>query len=356
MPATCRPRECRPTAPQLDYPILSVPPGKPAPGRAIQPNIDEWIDASPTSLDPNRFNVEKPLSDTPEQDYRFQGCQQQREIWTRVLPEVEPTQSRLDRFARCGLHAWVFHSPSRQEYRIRANCCNLRICPICGVRLREETATRIQTAIGDVEPNAWKLVTLTMKHSNAPLRTQHANLRAAFRRLRQRKLWKVRVLRGFAVIETTYNATSGQWHPHLHVLAECAFIPQEELSKAWGQVTCGSFIVDVRQVREGGKAAEYIAGYIAKTPQLPDFEGADALYADYYKALDRSKLLITFGEHPDVDDAEPSDDEGDDWTAIAPLDELLASAGSGDSNALVILESLQGVTPHAHPHQPFDTP
>lgn len=320
-----------------DRPIVTEPPSAADDSAAL-----------PTSLVPNRFSVELCPLDSAEQHYRFRNHLEERDAWLRILPDIEDSSSRVSRHEACGAVAWIVHSDSRGEYRVRSQCCGLRICPICSERLRHDQAVRLKGMLADLKPHEWKFITLTMQHSSAPLKQQHDNLRKCFRRLRQRKVWKDHTDYGYAVIETTFRPLTGHWHPHLHVLCRSKYIPQEVLSKNWCQITCGSFIVDVRQVNHADGAAHYIADYMAQTPRLDDLDDIDARLAEYYEALDGAHLLIRFGAHPPVDDDDDDDGSVDDWRPIAPLAAVLDAAEHGDTKALELLHTLERNPAHAY--------
>ena len=56
---------------------------------------------------------------------------------------------------------------------------------------------------------------------------------------------------GFYTTEYTYNKTTNQWHPHIHIFALLTdWIDQEELAETWHEITLDSYIVDVRRVRK----------------------------------------------------------------------------------------------------------
>jgi len=54
-------------------------------------------------------------------------------------------------------------------------------------------------------------------------------------------------------------------YPHLHIVARSPYIPQPWLSKRWAKLT-GSYIVDIRTIRDSRTAAKYVSKYIAKSP------------------------------------------------------------------------------------------
>ena len=55
----------------------------------------------------------------------------------------------------------------------------------------------------------------------------------------------------FYTTEYTYNETTKQWHPHIHIFALLTdWIDQEELAETWHDITLDSYIVDVRRVKK----------------------------------------------------------------------------------------------------------
>jgi len=217
--------------------------------------------------------------------------------------------------------------------------------------MRREAMTHILREIHGTETARWKMITLTLQHSSAPLKQQHNYIRKCFRRLRQRQLWRNNVVGGWAVIETTWNPDTGHWHPHLHVLAQTPYIPQKQLSSVWCQITKGSKIVDIRIVESEDGCVHYITDYIAKAPKLDHLSDPMVQLADYYHALDNAKLLITFGTHRELNDADTESTDPDDWIAIGTLADYLDQARSGDMLATQILLRLEGNTCHA-PYTP----
>jgi len=83
-----------------------------------------------------------------------------------------------------------------------------------------------------------------------------------WRRLRRR--WGARAIGYAKVVELTKAGT-----PHLHILVECPFISQRELSAAWERLT-GSYIVDIRRVRSSKGISGYLSSYLTKALQVPE--------------------------------------------------------------------------------------
>lgn len=297
------------------------------------PSPTSNLPSSETSLDPQEVTVEHGHEDAPDQQYRFRYCREERHRWKTLLPTCEPNPRVVNRYYHCGSEAWVQFSPSRQTRRIVSTTCKLRICPACRQALQRAVSDRIWWALGRIQRHEWKFITLTLKHTNAPLAQQISFLKAAFRRLRQRSIWKRNVQHGWAMLELNWNAETQQWHPHLHCIVRCNFIRQDLLSKAWAAVTHGSKIVDIRVIRNSQEAAKYVAKYIGKPPS-PGILSDEQRACEYYLATKGARLLIGFGgERPSLP-TKVEDDYPNDWIYESPLRAFLQRLADGDSEAL----------------------
>lgn len=299
-----------------------------------------------SSLDPHEITVELPHSDGLDQSYRFRNCHQERDRWLKILPRIEGRPKRIERFNECGTRAWLQWSPSRQARRVIANCCRQRHCPACRSWHARRTRSQIAYAMTGSRPNDWKLVTLTKRHSSAPLAVQLDHLAADFRRLRQRQIWRSAVAYGYAVIEITWSAETNQWHPHLHILARSRYIPQRDLSQNWRSITHGSFIVDIRAVKQLQYAINYVTAYVCKPPSATVFE-SDDLLAEWYAATTARRSLIAFGTNRPYAPLEEWDGFPDDWEWEQPLSPVLEAANAGDPKALAVLNTIAYTSPLA---------
>lgn len=300
----------------------------------------------PALVHTRQLTVEDLQPDAPESDLHFRQHRRQRAFWRAVLLNWHGPYSLCHRFEHCGSSAWVWYSAARKEYRVRADYCNCRFCPVCGPRRSQRLASRIAIAIGQVAPNEWKFITLTLKHSNAPLAEQLDWLRSSFRRLRQRALWRHRVTGGYAFLEVTWNTQDEQWHPHMHVLCRCKYIPRRDLSALWFQVTKGSMVSDIRVVRSAKGAAFYVTKYAGKTPDLTsvmDLERA----LDYLEATRKSRLYIAFGDVERPPPFVPPDDGlPNDWESHDSLSSVFLHANRGDFDAKRVLNCLYNQQDH----------
>ncbi|MFB6218694.1 MAG: hypothetical protein ABEH77_05875 [Halobacteriaceae archaeon] len=101
---------------------------------------------------------------------------------------------------------------------------------------------------------------------------------------------------GFYGVDIKQDPDDGTLNIHLHVLADCPYIPQAALSALWDDLTDAP-VVDVRRIEERGEqdresAVMETIGYAAKAPE---FETVEAEVA-YFQALKGSKLVQPFGD------------------------------------------------------------
>lgn len=257
-----------------------------------------------------------------------------------ALRVADIAPKRLQRYEDCGKRAWVQYSPSRQSWRLSHESCGLRVCPLCALRAHARTRTRIDQLLSHADRRRLKMITLTLRSSNAPLRQQIDRLLKSFRRLRQRRIWRA-VEWGLAVMEITRNTDTGQWHPHLHLLCVSDYIPQGELSWHWKRCTGDSPIVDIRAVKDVPGAIHEIAKYASKPCAFANYSDNPSAGAEYFRAISNKRTLIEFGAWPKSRLEKPPSDQGeDDWSSVMPLGELLTLYDQQDAEAALIIRYL----------------
>jgi len=267
------------------------------------------------------------------------GHEKQREYWDFALRQVPIPAKRLQRYNDCGKRAWVYYSQARERYKVKHESCGLRICPLCATRYQMRTRKRIAALFYRTPLPRLKFITLTLRSIPIPLKDQLSRLKDAFRRLRQRKIWR-KVKWGAAVIEMTRNTKTKQWHPHLHILADSTYIPQSELREAWRSITEDSFVVDIRKVVDRKAVLNEIAKYASKPTAFSQISDSVGAGTELYEATVGRRLLLLFGQWPDIPEEKPEDDGlEDDWKAVKPLYEILLLASQGDSSAQATLQA-----------------
>lgn len=104
-----------------------------------------------------------------------------------------------------------------------AQYCRDRLCPVCNWRLsikRYSQMTQLMTSLYNAYPEAsYALITLTAKNCKPEaLDSYMSDLQSAWERTRGSR-WARKELIGWArSIEVTYNETTGELHPHYHII------------------------------------------------------------------------------------------------------------------------------------------
>lgn len=260
---------------------------------------------------------------------------------------------RLINFANCGAGAWVFQDRKTGAIRVESSHCHDRFCQACGAA----RASQLQAALAERVPQRKTLhVVLTLKSSDAPLGEQLDRLYKSAGKLRQSKLWKSRVTGGMASLELTRSAATGQWHPHLHCLIHCDWMPQDQLSAEWLKTTGDSSIVHVSLVSNEASAIREVTKYVTKPVHRSiDFqpESLELLI----RALHKRHLVCTFGtwrSDPLIKREKRTDDT--EWKRLCSLSTLHQWAAQGQiwaRAALMHLASLKtGRVPMPLPQRP----
>lgn len=177
-----------------------------------------------------------------------------------IMDEDKPV-SRADQIRTCRSGHWFVRHEDTGLVRLATNSCGLRWCPKCS----DARANSLAHNVGE-----WcktfddpKFLTLTLKHTSAPLDFQLKQLYKFFRQLRKHKEFRKYVWGGVWGLHIKKSDTDDLWHPHLHCLIHAAFYPHKQLSRIWQKITHSSTVVDIRPVHDSVGAAYDIAGYAA---------------------------------------------------------------------------------------------
>jgi hypothetical protein len=113
------------------------------------------------------------------------------------------------------------------------NCGN-RFCVICSGGPLAQKRKKMQDQIAAAKRKSSKrisMITLTIKNVD-DLRLGINHLLKSFEKLRSKRMWKDRVEGGIRVMEVTLGRDR-KWHPHLHLIVQCGYIPLEQLQATW---------------------------------------------------------------------------------------------------------------------------
>ena len=149
--------------------------------------------------------------------------------------------------------------------------CGNRFCRICMVPRMSRVKRRLKFLID----NCYKPKGSSLKHLVLTLPNQSnlcimlKKITQAFRKLRNRKLWKERVVGGAYTIEVT-NIGNG-WHVHLHVIMQSYYIDWQLLLAAWRKCSGGGQHIHISQI-DASTGASYLAKYITKGIEVDGLE------------------------------------------------------------------------------------
>lgn len=283
----------------------------------------------------HRSRFRSPPATPVEQAFRHGGWQLERLRVRTALLTANVPQSRYERFCECGNDCVVEWSPERKRHRTRANYCGDRFCLPCA-RAR---AFRVRQHLERLCDGRLPLfITLTIRNKPQSLTAALNHLLRSFRRLRQQKLWSDHITAGAAFVEIKKGARSGEWHPHLHIIAMGTFLPGQELSDAWFKATGDSTRVDIKRARDATASGSYAAKYASKGWTSEVTRDADAL-VECVLSLRGRRLCTCFGEWHGVD--VESDDTGpNDWQRVGRLHHVYERFIAGEQWAAGVMKSL----------------
>lgn len=241
----------------------------------------------------------------------------------------------LDRFVECGAQLRVEVNVADQAARLSCNKCRNRWCQACG---RDRAATITANLAAAMKGKNQKLVTLTQRHSHAPLKDQINGLYEAFSKLRRRAWWKERVDGGAAFLELKVSEKTGLWHVHLHLIVTGGFLPQHELSREWLACTLTSSIVDVRAIKDNDVVAGYVTKYITK-PADSSVVNDPVKFIEAIVHMKGRRLCLTWGTWRGIS-LEEKKPPSEGWTRIGNLWDLANQFYAGDRAASVAMHIL----------------
>lgn len=292
------------------------------------------------SRDTRRLVLERPYecppADPRETSFRHSGWRVDRVRVRAALQAANCPPARLTRFDGCGSDCVVEWSPARGRHRLRANYCGDRFCVPCCTARSHEFKRRLTSWVGTAR---LRFITLTLRGDERPLCERLTHLLRAFLKLRRSRLWSDKVAGGVYVVEITRGAAGNFWHVHLHVLCIGSYIDGDELKDAWRRASGGSFVTDVREVKDKDRGVGYVAKYASKGFDRSVLQDPDSL-CECILALRGRRLFGTFGEWRNCRLEDPDSGPAD-WTRVDRLVNVLAAADQGEPWARGILIALR---------------
>ena len=243
-------------------------------------------------------------------------------------------ERRLTSFETCRARSWFVRHTETGRVRVATKSCKLRWCPLCAKKRQWFLVQQIKPWAESV--NRLKFLTLTLKHSDAPLKVQIDNLYKCFQRFRKLKYLRDHVFGGVWFFQIKKSEKSGQWHPHLHCLIEADYMPQAKLSALWCRTTLGSTIVDIRPAGSPEKIAEYAGRYSARPSDLKSLSENERI--EVVRALHGRRLMGTWGSAKGLSMKMVKPEDAEEWRYVGSWSTVWGTLGY-DDNAKKILKA-----------------
>ncbi len=192
----------------------------------------------------------------------------------------------------CRQTAWFVRHEETGEVRIASKKCHLRWCFHCAESRQAFITSQVTPWWSTTKLP--KLLTLTLKHTTAPLNQQIELLYKSFSKLRNRAYMKKRCIAGVWFFQITRNHETNTWHPHLHALIDSAYLKHELLSQSWYKITNGSSVVHIKAVTDKLKTLTHHARYAARPSSLVDLTDDEAL--ELYEAFKHRRIVGSWGK------------------------------------------------------------
>lgn len=247
--------------------------------------------------------------------------------------DLQADSNKLEVLDSCRTSSWFIRHTLSGEVRIASNCCKLRWCPMCA-KSRQNFITR-QVSSWFLHAKSPKLLTVTLRHTSAPLKSQVDFLYKCFQKFRKRKLLTDNIAGGVWFFQVKKSSDGNTWHPHVHCLIDSNFIPHKELMALWSEITGGSIVVDIRQIINTEKAVKHNARYCAKPCSLVDLTILELL--ELFEAFNKRRLVGCFGSAKDIQLRPVRPPDSDQWENIGSWSYVIGLAGEDDRANQILL-------------------
>ncbi len=228
------------------------------------------------------------------------------------------------RLSNCRSLAMFQRNEETGKVRVTSEHCGLRWCPLCAKARQGRIMNEVSGWFEKVRRPV--LLTLTLKHTPAPLKHQVHYLYKDFKKLRNRKLFRKNSKGGIWFFHIKRSKADGLWHPHLHCLMDSNWIDRKALSVLWCKITKGSHIVHLKTVENPRNSVSHAARYAAEPCDVSELSFDDGLEVFY--AMHGKRLCGTWGTGRKMDLRKPKDPESGNWKNVGDWNEVQALADS----------------------------
>jgi hypothetical protein len=283
-----------------------------------------------------------------EEWFRHFNWREKRIRVRQALVDAGTGQNAMTAFDNCGSDCQVEYSETEGRYRVMACYCHNRHCEPC-MKAKSALITNNLRTILKSRPDArFRFITLTLKHSDAPLRQQIKRLYSCYKELRRDKDWKTSQKGGAATLEIKWNPLAKKWHPHLHIISEGDYLSTYALSNTWKRITGDSHVVDIRLISKDKDVAYYVGKYVTKGTNAEVWDDP-AVAKEWVQAVKGVRMCATFGNWRGIKLLNKEKEVPGTWKHIASLASLVRRANAGEVAAtqlLIVLTETQQYNPN----------
>lgn len=238
------------------------------------------------------------------------------------------------RLVNCRSLAMFQRNEETGKVRVTSEHCGLRWCPLCAKTRQGRITNEVSSWFEKVHKPV--LLTLTLKHTTAPLKHQVFFLYKDFKKLRNRKLFRKSSKGGIWFFHIKRSISDGLWHPHLHCLMDSDWIDKMKLSALWSKVTGGSHVIHIKTVENPHNSVGHAARYSSEPCDLSTLSESDG--QEVYYAMHGKRLCGTWGSGRTMNLRKPKDPESHEWKNIGDWNEVKSLIDT-DPKAKAIMEA-----------------
>ncbi len=251
-----------------------------------------------------------------------------------AIADGDFSTTKVDKLLDCRSRAWFIRHSDTGMVRIASKQCRLRWCFHCS-EARQQFITQ---AVLPWYQKAKKprLLTVTLKHTQAPLDEQIDFLYKSFAKLRNRKICKDAIRGGIWFFQVTYNQKTGEWHPHIHALLDAEYMLHATLESNWYNITGDSTIIHIRNVNNPEKTLSHNARYAARPSAL--LKIPKSLWKELFYAFDGRRICGTWGDARKISLRPSKPEDSAKWQDIGGFRHVIALKDS-DDDAEAIFDS-----------------
>lgn len=251
----------------------------------------------------------------------------------------DPYKKRSYKLSRC--RKFGFFARHKETGLVEAfrSSCKIRWCPLCGSALVSWRTHSCSEWL--VRLDRPKFATYTVQHTDESLDSQVKSLYLYLRYLRQLRNFRKYVRGGIWFPQIKRSSGDGLWHPHAHCLLDSTYYPPEEFHADWQKSSRGSYVADIREVRDNTKVVNDVVRYSAYPGDLAALSLDDAVTV--YRAFHGKRLCGTWGTAKGVQLKPPRDEHPELWEWLSGISIVLGLCNS-NADAKAIYEAYRDHT------------